>query len=518
MDFVGTVWALLPPVIAIVLALITKEVYMSLFIGVVTGALLYTNFSPVGTIEAIFEVMMEKLGDSWNVGILIFLVFLGIIVALMTRAGGSAAYGKWAGSKIKTRSGALLSTFALGVVIFVDDYFNCLTVGNVMRPVTDKQKISRAKLAYIIDATAAPICIIAPISSWAAAVTGFVEGEDGFSIFVRAIPYNFYAILTIVMMIGMVLLRTEFGSMKFHEKNALKGDLYTTPGRPYDTEKQPEVSVRGTVLDLLIPIISLIICCMIGMLYTGGFFSGEDFVTAFSQSDASLGLTMGSFFGLLITIGLYQVRRVLKFSECMACIPEGFKSMVPAIMILSFAWTLKAMTDSLGADVYVATVVASSARSLLNFLPAIIFVVGCFLAFATGTSWGTFGILIPIVVDAFQATNPTLMTIAISACMAGAVCGDHCSTISDTTIMASAGGHCEHVNHVSTQLPYAMTAAAISAGCYLLCGAAQAVLGDAANTLTSFVLLACAIAIELVVLSIVRARMGHTGKEEVTKS
>ena len=470
----ATFWALVPPVVAIGLALITKEVYSSLFVGVLMGGILYSGFSFEGTITHIFEDgMISVLSDSYNVGILIFLVILGTMVCLMNRAGGSAAFGQFAADHIKGRVGAELATILLGCLIFIDDYFNCLTVGSVMRPVTDKFKVSRAKLAYLIDATAAPICIIAPISSWAAAVTGFVEGEDGFSIFVRAIPYNFYAILTIVMMIGMVLLRTEFGSMKFHEKNALKGDLYTTPGRPYDTEKQPEVSVRGTVLDLLIPIISLIICCMIGMLYTGGFFSGEDFVTAFSQSDASLGLTMGSFFGLLITIGLYQVRRVLKFSECMACIPEGFKSMVPAIMILSFAWTLKAMTDSLGADVYVATVVASSARSFLNFLPAIIFVVGCFLAFATGTSWGTFGILIPIVVAVFENSNPDLMIISISACMAGAVCGDHCSPISDTTIMASAGAQCEHVNHVTTQLPYAIVAAVVSFISYIIAGFVQ---------------------------------------------
>ena len=470
----ATFWALVPPVVAIGLALVTKEVYSSLFVGVLMGGILYSGFSFEGTITHIFEDgMISVLSDSYNVGILIFLVILGTMVCLMNRAGGSAAFGQFAADHIKGRVGAELATILLGCLIFIDDYFNCLTVGSVMRPVTDKFKVSRAKLAYLIDATAAPICIIAPISSWAAAVTGFVEGEDGFSIFVRAIPYNFYAILTIVMMIGMVLLRTEFGSMKFHEKNALKGDLYTTPGRPYDTEKQPEVSVRGTVLDLLIPIISLIICCMVGMLYTGGFFSGEDFVTAFSQSDASLGLTMGSFFGLLITIGLYQVRRVLKFSECMACIPEGFKSMVPAIMILSFAWTLKAMTDSLGADVYVATVVASSARSFLNFLPAIIFVVGCFLAFATGTSWGTFGILIPIVVAVFENSNPDLMIISISACMAGAVCGDHCSPISDTTIMASAGAQCEHVNHVTTQLPYAIVAAVVSFISYIIAGFVQ---------------------------------------------
>ena len=500
----ATFWALVPPVVAIGLALVTKEVYSSLFVGVLMGGILYSGFSFEGTITHIFEDgMISVLSDSYNVGILIFLVILGAMVCLMNRAGGSAAFGQFAADHIKGRVGAELATILLGCLIFIDDYFNCLTVGSVMRPVTDKFKVSRAKLAYLIDATAAPICIIAPISSWAAAVTGFVEGEDGFSIFVRAIPYNFYAILTIVMMIGMVLLRTEFGSMKFHEKNALKGDLYTTPGRPYDTEKQPEVSVRGTVLDLLIPIISLIICCMVGMLYTGGFFSGEDFVTAFSQSDASLGLTMGSFFGLLITIGLYQVRRVLKFSECMACIPEGFKSMVPAIMILSFAWTLKAMTDSLGADVYVATVVASSARSLLNFLPAIIFVVGCFLAFATGTSWGTFGILIPIVVAVFENSNPDLMIISISACMAGAVCGDHCSPISDTTIMASAGAQCEHVNHVTTQLPYAVTAAAVSFVSYIIAGFVQ----------SAWIALPIAIALMVVTMFVIRAVNGVLKEE-----
>ena len=500
----ATFWALVPPVVAIGLALITKEVYSSLFIGVLMGGILYSGFSFEGTITHIFEDgMISVLSDSYNVGILIFLVILGTMVCLMNRAGGSAAFGQFAADHIKERVGAELATILLGCLIFIDDYFNCLTVGSVMRPVTDKFKVSRAKLAYLIDATAAPICIIAPISSWAAAVTGFVEGEDGFSIFVRAIPYNFYAILTIVMMIGMVLLRTEFGSMKFHEKNALKGDLYTTPGRPYDTEKQPEVSVRGTVLDLLIPIISLIICCMVGMLYTGGFFSGEDFVTAFSQSDASLGLTMGSFFGLLITIGLYQVRRVLKFSECMACIPEGFKSMVPAIMILSFAWTLKAMTDSLGADVYVATVVASSARSFLNFLPAIIFVVGCFLAFATGTSWGTFGILIPIVVAVFENSNPDLMIISISACMAGAVCGDHCSPISDTTIMASAGAQCEHVNHVTTQLPYAVTAAAVSFVSYIIAGFVQ----------SAWIALPIAIALMVATMFVIRAVNGVLKEE-----
>ena len=470
----STFWALIPPIVAIGLALITKEVYSSLFVGILMGGLLYSGFQFEKTITHIFETgIIGVLSDSYNVGILVFLVILGAMVSLMNRAGGSAAFGQFAAERIHSRVGAQLATILLGVLIFIDDYFNCLTVGSVMRPVTDKFKVSRAKLSYLIDATAAPVCIIAPISSWAAAVTGFVEGEDGFSIFIRAIPYNFYAILTIVMMVGMVLMKVEFGSMRTHEMNAVKGDLFTTPGRPYGGVKEETAQTRGKVIDLLIPIVSLIICCVIGMLYTGGFFQGEDFVTAFSQSDASLGLTFGSFFGLVITVGLYQLRRVLSFSDCMACIPEGFKAMVPAILILTFAWTLKAMTDSLGADVYVASVVESGAKGFLNFLPAIIFVVGCLLAFATGTSWGTFGILIPIVVAVFENSNPQLMIISISACMAGAVCGDHCSPISDTTIMASAGAQCEHVNHVMTQLPYAVTAAAVSFVTYIVAGFVQ---------------------------------------------
>ena len=415
----------------------------------------------------------RQLSDSYNVGILVFLIILGAIVCLMNKAGGSAAFGRWASDHIKTRTGAQLATVALGVLIFIDDYFNCLTVGSVMRPVTDKHNISRAKLAYLIDATAAPICIIAPISSWAAAVTGFVEGEDGLSLFISAIPYNFYALLTIVMMLTIAVLNIDFGSMKIHEDNAKKGDLFTTPDRPYGEATELEDTGKGTVKDLLIPIIALIICCVIGMIYTGGFFEGADFVTAFSNSDASVGLAIGSAFALVITILLYVSRRVLGFKECMDCIPEGFKAMVPAIMILTFAWTLKSMTDSLGAAEFVAALIKGSASGIVNLLPAIIFVVGCLLAFATGTSWGTFGILIPIVVDAFQATNPTLMTIAISACMAGAVCGDHCSPISDTTIMASAGAQCNHVNHVSTQLPYAVSVAAISFITYIVAGFVQ---------------------------------------------
>ncbi|RHO84544.1 Na+/H+ antiporter NhaC family protein [Clostridiaceae bacterium AF42-6] len=470
----ATFWALIPPVVAIVLALITKEVYSSLFVGILVGGLFYSGFSFEGTIVHIFEDgIIGVLSDSYNVGILVFLIILGAIVCLMNKAGGSAAFGRWASDHIKTRTGAQLATVALGVLIFIDDYFNCLTVGSVMRPVTDKHNISRAKLAYLIDATAAPICIIAPISSWAAAVTGFVEGEDGLSLFISAIPYNFYALLTIVMMITIAVLNIDFGSMKVHEDNAKKGDLFTTPDRPYGEATELEDTGKGTVKDLLIPIIALIICCVIGMIYTGGFFEGADFVTAFSNSDASVGLAIGSAFALVITILLYVSRRVLGFKECMDCIPEGFKAMVPAIMILTFAWTLKSMTDSLGAAEFVAALIKGSASGIVNLLPAIIFVVGCLLAFATGTSWGTFGILIPIVVDAFQATNPTLMTIAISACMAGAVCGDHCSPISDTTIMASAGAQCNHVNHVSTQLPYAVSVAAISFITYIVAGFVQ---------------------------------------------
>ena len=470
----ATFWALIPPVVAIVLALITKEVYSSLFIGILVGGLFYSGFSFEGTIVHIFEDgIIGVLSDSYNVGILVFLIILGAIVCLMNKAGGSAAFGRWASEHIKTRTGAQLATVALGVLIFIDDYFNCLTVGSVMRPVTDKHNISRAKLAYLIDATAAPICIIAPISSWAAAVTGFVEGEDGLSLFISAIPYNFYALLTIMMMITIAVLNIDFGSMKIHEDNAKKGDLFTTPDRPYGEATELEDTGKGTVKDLLIPIIALIICCVIGMIYTGGFFEGADFVTAFSNSDASVGLAIGSAFALVITILLYVSRRVLGFKECMDCIPEGFKAMVPAIMILTFAWTLKSMTDSLGAAEFVAALIKSRAAGNVNLLPAIIFVVGCLLAFATGTSWGTFGILIPIVVDAFQATNPTLMTIAISACMAGAVCGDHCSPISDTTIMASAGAQCNHVNHVSTQLPYAVSVAVISFITYIVAGFVQ---------------------------------------------
>ena len=469
----ATFWALVPPIVAIVLALITKEVYSSLFIGILVGGLFYSNFSFEGTVTHIFnDGFVAVLSDSYNVGILIFLVILGAMVSLMNRAGGSAAFGHFAKEKIKTRAGAQLATVALGVLIFIDDYFNCLTVGSVMRPVTDEHKVSRSKLAYLIDATAAPVCIIAPISSWAAAVSGFVEGEDGFSIFIRAIPYNYYALLTIVMMITIILLNIDFGAMRTHEANALNGDLFTSGDIAASTEEAPN-SAKGKVIDLVIPIITLILCCVIGMIYTGGFFSGEGFISAFSNSDASVGLALGSIFAMIITIIIYLCRRVLTFTECMDCLPAGFKAMVPAILILTFAWTLKAMTDSMGAAQFVATAMENCAAGLMNFLPAIIFLVGCFLAFSTGTSWGTFGILIPIVVAVFAESNPQLMIISISACMAGAVCGDHCSPISDTTIMASAGAQCNHVNHVTTQLPYAITVAAVSFVTYVIAGFTQ---------------------------------------------
>ena len=466
-------WSLVPPVVAIVLALITKEVYSSLFIGIVIGGVFYSGFSFETTVLHVFQDgIVGVLTDAYNMGILVFLVILGVMVCMMNKAGGSAAFGRWASEHIKSRVGAQLATILLGVLIFIDDYFNCLTVGSVMRPVTDKHNVSRAKLSYLIDATAAPVCIIAPISSWAAAVTGFVEGEDGFSIFIRAIPFNYYAILTIVMMVTVVLLKMDYGPMKLHEKNAVAGDLYTTPDRPYANAEEDITESRGGVIDLLFPVIVLIICCVIGMIYTGGFFSGTGFVEAFSGSDASVGLMLGSFFAFAVTIVFYAVRQVLKFNESMACIPDGFKAMVPAILILTFAWTLKAMTDSLGAKEYVAAVV-ENATGLLSLLPAIIFLVACFLAFATGTSWGTFGILIPIVVAVFVGKNETMMIMSISACMAGAVCGDHCSPISDTTIMASAGAQCNHVNHVTTQLPYAVTVAVVSCVTYLLAGVLQ---------------------------------------------
>ena len=512
---VNSLWSLLPPVVAIGLALITKEVYSSLFLGIVTGGLLCTFSSTAISIgedatlgsgfpaffnAVVNEGIIKNISDSWNVGILVFLVVLGIIVVLMNRAGGSRAYGEWAVRKIKTRRGASLATFGLGALIFVDDYFNCLTVGSVMRPVTDSHKISRAKLAYLIDATAAPICIIAPISSWAAAVSGTVEGVNGISLFIKTIPYNMYALLTILMVILMSLLNVDYGSMRTHEQNAANGDLFTTGDNTYSAEAEEPVTTKGKVIDLVLPVIVLIVLCVTGMIYTGGFFSGAGFIDAFADCDAAYGLSLGSLAALVVIVIYYMCRRVLSFNDCMKAVPEGFKQMVPAILILTFAWALKSMTGLLEAGSYVSSLV-ESATAVQILLPAILFVVAVGLAFATGTSWGTFGILIPIVTGVFenQLANvsstgaiPSMVVICISACLAGAVCGDHCSPISDTTIMASTGAQCNHVNHVSTQLPYALTVAAISLVCYMLAGFVQnvfVILGTGIVLLTALMLI-----------------------------
>ena len=506
--------SLLPPVVAIVLALNTKEVYTSLLVGIATGALLYANGNLELALTTLFfnedGGMVSKLSDSSNVGILVFLVMLGILVALMNKAGGSAAFGRWASTHIHTRAGAQFATLLLGVMIFVDDYFNCLTVGSVMRPVTDRQKISRAKLAYLIDATAAPICIIAPVSSWAAAVTSSVpdgSGINGFTMFLRTIPYNYYAIMTVVMCLFLIFTGTDYGSMKRNEENAKNGDLFTTEDRPYGDDMDDGTDTKGHVVDLVAPVIVLIASCIFGMIYSGGFFEGVDFVSAFANCNASMGLVMGSSIALLFTFVFYRTRQVMTFQDFAACIPDGFKAMVSPMLILTLAWTLSGMTGLLGAKYYVADLLSGSAAALQYLLPVIIFIVAVFLAFATGTSWGTFSILIPIVCHAFPEGE--MLVLSIAACLSGAVCGDHCSPISDTTIMASAGAHCSHVNHVSTQLPYALTVAAISAGCYVLAGVGEAVLGSNANVFSSLILLAVAIAVELVVLSIVRIRTGH---------
>ena len=470
--FQNSFWALVPPIIAIILALITKEVYSSLFIGIAAGALLLNNFHLENSMNRLFSGgFIVSVTDAYNIGILVFLVLLGMMVSLMNKAGGSAAFGRWAQTHIKSRVGAQLATIALGVLIFIDDYFNCLTVGSVMRPVTDKHKISRAKLAYLIDATAAPVCIIAPISSWAAAVAAFADDGVGLQLFINAIPYNFYALLTIVMMIGMVAMKKEYGPMKRFEMNAVeKNDLFSGKN-PYATSDGEDNADngKGKISFLVLPVIILIIFCTLGMLYTGGFFSGENFITAFSNSDASIGLMLGSFFAIVFTMIYYLITRAMSFKDMMDCLPNGFKAMVPAILILIFAWTLKDITIELGAKVYVHDIVQNSAGSFQNFLPAIIFAIACLLSFATGTSWGTFGMLIPIVQSVFAMDNP-LAIVCISACMAGAVCGDHCSPISDTTIMSSAGAQCDHVNHVNTQLPYAITCAGVSFVAYVVAG------------------------------------------------
>ena len=473
----ATIWSLVPPVIAIVLALITKEVYSSLFLGILAGGLIYSGFNLETTMTHVFsDGFVSSVADSYNTGILIFLVLLGALVAMMNKAGGSAAFGRWTTKHIKSRLGAQLATIALGVLIFIDDYFNCLTVGSVMRPVTDKHNVSRAKLSYLIDATAAPVCIIAPISSWAAAVAGFAQGsgaKSGMSLFISAIPYNFYALLTIIMMLTIAFMKFDYGPMKKHEENAKNGDIFTT--KMQETVEQMSQNEKGKVCDLVVPVLFLIVACVFGMIYSGGFFDAEsdgykDFITAFSNSDASVGLVYGSFIGLIFAVIFYLCRRVITFKQIMECVPEGFKAMVPAIMILVCAWTLKTMTDSLGAKIFISQIVENSASSFMALLPAIIFLIAVGLSFATGTSWGTFGILIPIVLSVFGADDGNITIVAISACMAGAVCGDHCSPISDTTIMASAGAQCDHINHVSTQLPYALTVAAVSFVTYIIAG------------------------------------------------
>ena len=476
----GTFWALVPPVVAIVLALITKEAYSSLFIGIVVGGLFVCDFAPVATLDTVLnQGLVTSIAD--NAGIFLFLVLLGIIVALVNASGGSAAFGRWAEKNIKTRTGAMLATFALGVLIFIDDYFNCLTVGSVMRPVTDTHKISRTKLAYLIDATAAPICMIAPISSWAAAVSGVASdlgtGISGIELFIRAIPYNFYSLLTFVFVIGLCVMKFDYGPMKLHEMNAqLNGDLGAL-----ETEDTTTGNPKGVVMDLIFPVVVLIVTCTIGMVYVGGFFGVDawggtecagDFIAAFGNTDAYIGLPWGGIISLLVIIAYFLIRRVITFKQAMECVPKGFVAMVPPIIILTMAVSLKTMTSTLGADMFVYEVMQGASQFLYNMLPAVIFVVACILAFASGTSWGTFGILIPIVTAIFPADS-TLLTIGISACLAGAVCGDHCSPISDTTIMASAGAQCEHVNHVSTQLPYAITVAAISFVNYIIAGFVQ---------------------------------------------
>jgi len=497
----GTALSLLPPVIAIGLALITKEVYSSLFIGILAGGLLAADFSPTGTIDQVINDGYIA-AVSGSAGIFIFLVLLGMLVALLNKTGASAAFGKWAQNNIKTRVGAALATFALGVLIFIDDYFNCLTVGSVMLPVTDSHKISRAKLAFLIDATAAPICMIAPISSWAAAVSEYADGTgyNGLELFIRAIPYNFYSLLTLAFIIMITLMKFDYGPMAIHEKNALeKGDLFTS-GTEHEAIETEQGSAKGKVMDLIIPIAVLIVISVIGLLYVGGMFAGETFVNAFANTDATVGLPWGGTIALVITIIYLICRKVISFKDAMECIPEGFKAMVPAILILSCAGALKNMTTNLGSDVFVESIMAD-AKNLQLFLPAIIFIVACFIAFSTGTSWGTFGILIPIVTAIFSADSE-LMYIGMSACLAGAVCGDHCSPISDTTIMSSAGARCDHINHVSTQIPYAVTVAAVSFFCYILTALLQTVLGS----FTWLVSLPVSVAILFAVLFVIKKK------------
>ena len=500
-NFSGTFWALIPPFVAIALALVTKEVYSSLFIGIVLGGLFAANLNPVGALDNILNDGLIA-AVSGTAGIFIFLVILGAMVALINKAGGSAAFGRWAETHIKSRVGAMIATFILGVLIFIDDYFNCLTVGSVMRPVTDSHKISRAKLAFIIDATAAPICMIAPVSSWAAAVAEFTEGTgySGIDLFIRAIPYNFYSLLMLVFVIAIAVMKFDFGPMKLHEFNAMtKGDLFTSGQDDVETSEQVDANPKGKVIDLILPVVVLVVLSVLGLLYVGGFFAGDDFVTAFGNTDATVGLPWGAILALIVTVIYLIARRIMTFKEAMACIPKGFNAMVPAILILTFATALKNMTGLLSADVYVAGLMESAAAGLEGFLPAIIFLVACVLAFSTGTSWGTFGILIPIVTAMFEPTS-SFFIIGISACLAGAVCGDHCSPISDTTIMSSAGSQSNHINHVSTQLPYAITVAAVSFVTYLL----------AAFIPNAYVLLPAGIVILLATLFVIKKATKNT--------
>ncbi len=472
--YYSTFWALIPPLVAIALALITKEVYSSLFIGIVLGGLLSTNWHPIAALDNVLNEGIIS-AVSGTAGIFVFLVILGAMVALINKAGGSAAFGRWAQTHIKSRVGAMIATFILGVLIFIDDYFNCLTVGSVMRPVTDSHKISRAKLAFIIDATAAPICMIAPVSSWAAAVAEFTEGTgySGIELFIKAIPYNFYSLLMIVFVVAIAVMKFDFGPMKLHEFNAMtKGDLFTSGQDDIESTEQINANPKGKVIDLILPVIVLVVLSIIGLIYIGGFFAGSDFVTAFGNTDATVGLPWGAILALIVTVIYLVARRVITFKEAMACIPRGFNAMVPAILILTFATALKNMTGLLGAADFVEALMDSAAGGLANFLPAIIFLVASVLAFSTGTSWGTFGILIPIVTAIFDPTSE-LLIIGVSACLAGAVWGDHCSPISDTTIMSSAGSQSNHINHVSTQLPYAITVAAVSFVTYLLAAVVQ---------------------------------------------
>ena len=474
----GTIASLLPPVVAIGLALITKEVYSSLFLGILVGCFLQVNGNPIDAFQFFVSHLCSNAGG--NMGILMFLVILGTMVALMIRAGGSKAYGDWAVSHIKTKSGALWSTFILAIVLGVDDYFNNLTTGNVMRPVADGHHISRAKLSYMCDATAAPVCIMMPVSSWAAAVTGVIGNEEvGFQIFLRAIPFNYYAILTLVFIIVMTCLNIDYGPMRTHELNAAKGDLYTTPERPFADAKEMKFNPNGKVIDLVIPVIILIIGCVSSMIYVGFQNGGHDLITAFANTSAFDALPLGSLIALIINMIYFMVRRSMKFTELMDCLPEGFKQMVPAILILCLAWTIGDVTKGLGAPEFVAGIVENLSGSLYALLPAVVFIIAAFLGFATGTSWGTFSILLPIVIPVFSGGTPAvdltvcdlnnnLLMISIAATLGGAVMGDHCSPISDTTIMASSGAQCYHLNHVATQLPYAMTVAVVCFANYIL--------------------------------------------------